>query len=558
MPPAAEARVAFLLDLQFGQMYFMFELFEIPMKQFIKSTVFALGAAAACAASAAEIEGDIYLMNLVGGNDSQQYLDNPLMYGYYKDGVLTAIGSGDTVKWESANVFLDSKTHLEGQNVVRPPHGSNLTVANLTVANWNNVDGKSNQQHFWPLGNSDANFDLNVSGTFKVSNTSWWGNDIRAMGVSAGNVVIENTDYAKYGTLDVNWGTGDASVGGLHQWKGFKYLDVKDDMTISGGILFRTSIGDVTASSSFSAESPNIKIGGVLNMDSNAQGTPEWKIYFFEGVDGKVDVPCYSYITLGGLSGSGSIKNVTQHAHSNTEPHSVFTFTNAAGSVSEFSGSLTSESMSVIDINMEGSGTQILRLKDVNNQGLKGDITVKNGTLKMSLDMVVADGSFGGKRNLYLRGGNFGAAAADKPGEGMADIGIARVDDFTWESGKLIVASDGSSNSSLIIGGSLDFAGGDGGKYVFAVEGGAAEGDMLEDIMKWDSGNDAANKAALESAIADEKLVLTVNGVEHNVSWIVDNFGLSAAIGAAIPEASDFAAAIGAVALAFAAARRRK
>ena len=527
------------------------------MKHFTKSIVCAFVATAVCAASAAEIEGDIYLMNYFG-DGSGQYLDNPLIYGYYKDGVLTAVEAGDTVKWENANLILDSKKYVDGQNVARVPHGSNLTVANLTVANWNGVDGGNNQQHFWPLNNPDANFDLNVTGTLKVSNTSWWGNEVRQMGVTAGSVVLENTDYAKYGTLDVNWGTGDASVGNLHQWKGFKYLDVKNDMTISGGILFRTSIGDVTSASTFGADNPNIKIGGVLNMDSNAQGSPEWKIYFYEGAGGKVDVPCYSYITLGGLSGSGVIKNVTQHAHSNTEPHSVFTFKNAAGSVSEYSGSLTSESMSVIDITMDGPGTQILRLKDPNNQGLKGDIIIKNGTLKMSLDMVMADGSFGGKRNLYLRGGNFGAAASDKPGEGLADIGLARVDDFVWESGRLIVGADGSSNSSIIVGGNISFAGGDGGKYVFAVEGGVDEGDALDDIMKWDSGNDAANKAALESAISEDRLVLMVNGVEHNVSWLVENYGLSAVIGAAVPEAADIAVIFGVLALAFAAARRRK
>lgn len=49
-----------------------------------------------------------------------------------------------------------------------------------------------------------------------------------------------------------------------------------------------------------------------------------------------------------------------------------------------------------------------------------------------------------------------------------------------------------------------------------------------------------------------------VNGVEHNVSWLLENYGLSAVIGAVVPEAADIAVIFGVLALAFAAARRRK
>lgn len=193
---------------------------------------------------------------------------------------------------------------------------------------------------------------------------------------------------------------------------------------------------------------------------------------------------------------------------------------------------------------MNGPGKQQLLVDQ--HSIWKGTITVNNGTLllyncefnsaeRTKVDVTVGHGKFGAIRSI------------NEPDR-------SAINDLTTLDGATLLYSD--SEFALIVNGEINIE----GLLTFEIDEVAFEDMIIENFLEWTAVFDVQNIAALTDAFNDGRMqIRDINGKLYAVKGIsTDNQILDLVVGGIVPEPATMAAILGALALAFAAYRRRK
>ena len=274
-------------------------------------------------------------------------------------------------------------------------------------------------------------------------------------------------------------------------------------------------------------------------------------------------------ISVGGLSGSGTIAASMSSLDNGWSPISrtLLVFKNAAGTVSEFSGNVATNTTGVendwfnsqrLDFVMDGAGTQIMRAKAFGtgfSQVFNGMVTVKQGSFFFSNTNQLTVWS--DRSVVTLEGGRFGAVGLDSPAPGSADIGTAYLNWLDWNSAAVIQVNVGEgSNSEIYLDKGVLFTGD--GDYIFDFVGDIAEGDTISGFLTWNA-SVGDIYAAINGIYNSNRFVFKVNGQLVEVANVaIDSATGKFSVEIAVPEPAAAAALFGAFALAFAAWRRRR
>lgn len=387
------------------------------------------------------------------------------------------------------------------------------------------------------------NYWLNEDGSKNYGANIWLGYNIKSVNVG-GNFVVENSK----GWLGTNFPDvktpGKATVAGNVELKG----DYAAFHTAVGQRKYQTGGSEDAQMGTF--DNPDLDIGGYVDFGNS--GEKYW-VYNNSWISGG-DVRSFgmqAYIKLGGLKGAGNIVSSGYTSESKT----VFAFNVAAGQSFDFKGVINAESASYtpmdttdtvdIEIRNAATGVQTLRLGMNGDAGFTGNVTVYSGTLFYgNADYLRKDADH---NNLVINGGNFGAAASDAPFSGL-DIGDAYFNNIEWNGGKILVDIESLSSIDVIFADTLSGSA-DVFEFVFNYDGDWADLQDLRIANFFDVGS-----------LSDEQIskFLISDADGRYQGWFEQVQGGYEFMYTAVPEPAAVAALFGALALAFAAYRRRK
>lgn len=471
-------------------------------------------------------------------------MDNKMIYSYQNEnGDWVKVADADTINWATCDILLDG--HPNGDWLHVPKSGA-WTVKSLTIQNMVSPD-----YVWWMTG---VGHDINVLGalTIKSSLNGEMGQDgtNSTVKITAGSLVIDATA----GAYSTNAMTVALGGNGGHSTLGAKALDVAGDMTVTGNasIFWNGRAGG--------ASDPSFKLGGVLRMGEYGGKIPNLIIkwwanpnYSTELIDGQEFNTAHHYFSMEGLEGKGTISHkpygMGERAFAN------FTLNNTGKN--DFTGKFYDDNnYGEVDIRYtnfikNGVGTQVLRITD--DSSLRSFITVNEGAFLMyngtesntKIDVSVKAGAV------------FGAVMSSKgDGELLKEVnGKAVIRNLNLADGaSLLVYADSSSNSNINVADKIMAE----GFLKLLVEGDVDTGDFIGDFLTWDATDASGNQSRMGELFDGKKVSLFVNGVEYEIEYYtVGANGVSITVGALVPEPSAIAAALGALALVFAARRRR-
>ena len=458
----------------------------------------------------------------------------------------------------------------EGVSVGGDFYGDNL--ASVTFKNSGSVNFVQNFT-YKNSGSLDLSFigdkKINIGGNFYAENIDgylWFGaNDVMTINGDfyaksvTHNVEMNESALKMTGNFEVDGVNGilnmrnGADVGGSFTVKsaGFEmksagYFKTGGDFWIDSNSSLRTYTVDGINGGTASADNANFYVGGVMRLDGyneffTTTGNAGKMFIRTEGVSGVQN--------MGFVFENNGGDNVVTHVLNNKSTQEMTTSFFAYGSNGD---------TAKLNLIMDGTGKQVFRVKNYSGGAPawnhKGDITVKNGAFLLgngsATDTIINVEVYGG--------GKFGAvtdAASVGAFNGAAEVaGRANVNNIDIkDNGGLLVYADGTDNSVINMAGLISV---ENSLNIF-VEGSVDEGDVLTSILEWTSAYESQNKAVLDSLFADGKVSLFINGVGHSIdSWTVNSTSLDVVVGA-IPEPAAIAAVLGALALVFAASRRK-
>ena len=385
---------------------------------------------------------------------------------------------------------------------------------------------------------NNAVVELNIKGDFKVIDnyTSEPGdayysfaiaNGIRALNVG-GNYVVQNSQ-AWIGSPIDTWNDLDkVAIGKNIELQG-QFASVVTPV----GYFANLDKGRVGT-----FENPNLVVDGIINMQA------EKSRWFYS----HSEWPLQSYSLIGGLNGKG----VVARTGGDCAAVATIGFNVAAGKTYDFKGTLsnqndynpTEDRTAVLNIEMRGKGTQILRLEREAYSYFTDDVDVYDGTLAMGMWRTTLD--VAGK--LTLHGGNFTAAAETAPDDGGQDIGVAFFKEIVWDGGKILVDMESAYNMDVIsadsfVGSAEVF------EFVFNYSGDWADLDGIKVYDFFDVGG-LTDEMVAKFLISDSR--------NRYQGWIEGSGGDYAFKFAAVPEPAAVAVLAAVFAMAFAAYRRRK
>ena len=389
---------------------------------------------------------------------------------------------------------------------------------------------------------------LKMTGSFLVDGASTvYINNSADVG---GDFTIKNAAFQSNGVSHIAIGGDFLMQSGGWNMQTSGYFKTAGDFTIDSSANMRVATGAGVNGGAASEDNASFYVGGKLYLGGYNE--------FFTNNDlngGKM------FVRSEGISGSQNMGFVFQNASGeNVVTHVLNNKDTVEMSTAFFAYDNNGADRNAARLNfiMDGSGTQVLRVKDHSDAtwkwSQKGAITVKNGAF------LLGNGSATGTIiNVEVYGGGkFGAvtdAASVGAFNGAVEVaGRANVNNIDIkDNGGLLVYADGTDNSVINMAGLISV---ENSLNIF-VEGSVDEGDALTSILEWTSAYESQNKAVLDGLFADGKVNLFINGVEYNIDfWTVNSTSLDVVVGA-IPEPAAIAAVLGALALVFAASRRK-
>lgn len=430
---------------------------------------------------------------------------------------LTSVGSVNIRNNTGGNINLRAKDRTK-----------DYTIGALVI------EGNTNQIRI-----GEANSLTVESIVFKNSTNdyTWVGNNMTDKLTVNGNVSVLDGGVGVLGA-DNDSGTRKARVGG----------DIIISAASGQRAVFGTAIGKGQDRANIGTfDNPDIYVEGVVDMSQGA-GTNVWKYNYANWNE------VHSYISIEGLKGGGKLvtNNINwANTGSNRDNLTVIAFRAKSGQTYEFEGHISSMGEGIdtanenklnkqhLDLEMRGEagGTQILKVTKDGSTFFDSNISVYSGTLlfRNTNDIRGENPEAPGQKfnQLTLEGGEFGA------------IDNAYFSDIFWNGGDIVVGFDGSNfdkiTAETLLLGSADFY-----KFVFDVNGEDMDGRSfnISEILNIADGITESQLAKFSGRTSD--------GL-YDVVFANGQFTF-----AAVPEPAAIASMLGALALAFAAYRRRR
>ena len=476
--------------------------------------------------------GDVIIKNNIKNDSGGAIVVGPYFKSFDINGTLAIEDNSSSVDiWNLQSIGAVSIKNNSNGNISLNSRDKNTYSYTIGALN---IEGNTNQIR---VGNAK---DLTIeSVTFKnnTSDYTWVGSDTNGKLTITGGVSALGSGVGVLGA-DNAAGAKKASVGG----------NIVISSDAGQRTVFGTAIGaGGTKDNIGSFDNADIYVEGVVDM-SQGSGTKIWK-YNFSNWDA-----LHSYISIEGLKGGGKLvtNNINWANGGNTrDNHTIIAFRAKSGQTYEFEGHISSMGEGIdtanenklnkqhLDLEMRGEagGTQILKVTKDGNTFFDSNITVYGGTLRFSntndiraQNPEAPDQKF---NQLILEGGEFGA------------IDNAYFSDVIWNGGDIVVGFDGSNfdkiTAETLLLGSADFY-----KFVFDVNGEDMDGRSfnISEILNIADGITESQLAKFSGRTSD--------GL-YDVVFANGQFSF-----AAVPEPAAIAAMLGALALAFAACRRRR
>ena len=486
------------------------------------------------------------------GDDGQGFLNDQTTYAYYDGSNYVQVTAEDTIDWSSVSIVYASNNVLAAgvggdKNTLRMPEGSNEfhVGGNLEFRNFTDATrAYPNAFGIWRWGISDYGnnlVDIRVDGALKFVDSHFYhGSDNQdwefKVGISAGSLDLVSNHASD--NMYVKFGEGSGS-------RGLKYLNVANDMTLSGNVRLTMSLNNPSASS-YGADY-DVNIGGKLKMGSNENnsGTPTMAIGYWGSHVSSGEVQ--TYFKMSGIDGVGTIQYNNNGVGETCR--SYFDIVTKANDTSDFAATIKYNAQNGgtrTNFNVSGAGEQVFRFSADTDERLS--LTVSDSAVLR----IFADNAANGRTiDVTMNGGTFGTAASAK---GAANDGASiYVDSLAWNSGSLLIDLDAGAKITVKDAFSLGSADG----LTFAFLGSKTTGDSIaiDDFLAWESASAADYKAAVAGALASGDATVTVNGVAYEYTY---DSGLGAIVLGAVPEPAAIAALMGAFAIGFAAFRRRR
>ena len=413
----------------------------------------------------------------------------------------------------------------------------------------------SAQNSSWNIGTFTYTGATGTSDSGIILGSAW--EKSQAPDITIGTMNIgqgENTTLFKIGdyACSVAYATvenGDIKVGdpvSIYDVTGVKSLTVTGDINLHGNVTFKTNVWNEDAMASHSEYSPDILAQGVVRMTQSDGGEkPIWDLLYrtrtISWNNSKPAVPAIdTFVKIGGLDGSGTISNDSK----TIDPSTVkIIFTNKTDC--EFTGNFTEnkfnsngnkeELNTVMSVKMAGQNgaKQIIRA----DADFTGTVEVESGTLIMHSTsalgkLTMTGGAFGGidggiiVSSAEWRAGDFIFCNADSLNGGVPDM--VKIEGTFEKAGEGRIGVDFAGfDPSIFI---------DDGTVLELITANALEGSFSSDANDDFEAKNLANGFA-DFAWAGNTLTVTFSQV---------------------PEPAAVAAIFGAIALGFAAWRRRK
>lgn len=283
----------------------------------------------------------------------------------------------------------------------------------------------------------------------------------------------------------------------------------------------------------------NLSVAGILNYSGGqlnlfyGSGSNQTLSYSFGGINGTNKT-----IQFGGNPDS---KHMLQNSTA------TITLTNSG--TARFSGGLTYAAAGVAENNefnlvMNGTSSGVQYWDDTGSDMTFNNVTVKSGTLNYYSNL--------GTSAIYLEGGTLSPASVTN------EIAILKADSIAWDAGKISfdLIEDTAASDKISLSHALS-------KTSFSVVGGTREIELVADaydIAAWIETNGGSITYTLieysSTDMTNSDVIFTqIDGI--NIEWNFGETALTVTLGL-VPEPAEAAAAIGAIAVAFAALRRRR
>lgn len=283
----------------------------------------------------------------------------------------------------------------------------------------------------------------------------------------------------------------------------------------------------------------NLSVAGILNYSGGqlnlfyGSGSNQTLSYSFGGINGTNKT-----IQFGGNPDSGHmLQNST----------ATITLTNSG--TARFSGGLTYAAAGVAENNefnlvMNGTSSGVQYWDDTGSDMTFNNVTVKSGKLNYYSNL--------GTSAIYLEGGTLSPASVTN------EIAILKADSIAWDAGKISfdLMEDTAASDKISLSHALS-------KTSFSVVGGTREIELVADaydIAAWIETNGGSITYTLieysSTDMTNSDVIFTqIDGI--NIEWNFGETALTVTLGL-VPEPAEAAAAIGAIAVAFAALRRHR
>lgn len=283
----------------------------------------------------------------------------------------------------------------------------------------------------------------------------------------------------------------------------------------------------------------NLSVAGILNYSGGqlnlfyGSGSNQTLSYSFGGINGTNKT-----IQFGGNPDS---KHMLQNSTA------TITLTNSG--TARFSGGLTYATAGVGENNtfnlvMNGTSSGVQYWDDTGSDMTFSNVTVKSGKLNYYSNL--------GTSAIYLEGGVLSPASVS------SEISVLKAESIAWDAGKISfdLVEDTAASDKIVLSYALS-------KTSFSVVGGTREIELVADaydIAAWIETNGGSITYTLieysSTDMTNSDVIFTqIDGI--NIEWNFGETALTVTLGL-VPEPAEAAAAIGAIAVAFAALRRRK
>ena len=389
--------------------------------------------------------------------------------------------------------------------------------------------------------------DNSITNRTEREDYSPWGKNIQInIGESAFTIVNDitlasNHNYAPFAFKSSSDGVGRVEIGGNIIAKEASDGTEGESLFGDGNLLQSVTVGGniELMKMRLRFHTQSLSVAGMLNYSGGqlnlfyGSGSNQTISYSFGGINGTDKT-----IHFGGNPDSGHmLQNST----------ATITLTNSA--TAKFSGGLTYATAGVGENNtfnlvMNGTSSGVQYWDDTGSDMTFSNVTVKSGKLNYYSNL--------GTSAIYLEGGVLSPASVS------SEISVLKAESIAWDAGKISfdLMEDTAASDKIVLSYALS-------KTSFSVVGGTREIELVADaydIAAWIGANGGPITYTLieysSTDMTNSDVIFTqIDGI--NIEWNFGETALTVTLGL-VPEPAEAAAAIGAIAVAFAALRRRR